>query len=145
MCSCTIPICILTVPFVPTCKIVYRPSLGADSFCQRPGFRNIIRTSTLYLCFILFRFSLLLEVAIIFYLFFLIISQFAAKRISRIISLPKTNCPGEACRVVWKVLLIAKSQACRNSFQGSSWSNSLYSSSKALSSQLPSFLEDYRR
>jgi hypothetical protein len=61
-----IPRCILTVTFVPTSTIVYRPSLGADNFRRRPGFRNEIRSPTLYLCLIMFRFSLLLEVAIIF-------------------------------------------------------------------------------
>jgi hypothetical protein len=86
-----IPRCILTIPFVPTSNSVYGPSLGADHIRRRPGFRNKIRSPTLYLCLILFIFPLLLEVAIFACLLFLILSQFAWNLMLLIISLPNTS------------------------------------------------------
>jgi hypothetical protein len=43
-----------STPAVPTYKLVYQGSLGADNFCCRLGFRNIIRSPKLCLCCILF-------------------------------------------------------------------------------------------
>jgi hypothetical protein len=53
---------------VPTSNIVYGPSLVSNNFCRRTGFRNRLQSPTLYLFFILFRFSLLLDLTILFYL-----------------------------------------------------------------------------
>jgi hypothetical protein len=38
--SCTITPCVLSVPFLSTCSILYAPSLGADNLHRRPGFHS---------------------------------------------------------------------------------------------------------
>ena len=60
----------------------------------------------------------------------LIRAQSATNCTGRNISLPNTNCAGDACRVVWCVLLIAKAAAVRNSSHGFVSSSSRSSNSK---------------
>ena len=97
-----------------------------------PGVVISTRSPILYSCGILFEFSRLFELFMLFCLFNRIRVQSATNCTGKNISRPKTtgSCAGDACRVVWYVLLIAKAAAVRNSSHGFVSSSSRSSSSK---------------
>ena len=127
---CTWSFLMVTVPLLWTSTILYGPVRGLCIFGNMPGVVKSTRSPLLYSCGNLLEFSLVFDLLISFCLLCRILAQSATYSTGRNISLLKTNWAGEAPRVMWCVLRIAKAAELKNSSHGFWSSSSLFSSSK---------------